>query len=320
MPWIDESVLDAAAKKLGEVSNLEDGDKRRRDIFKQIFLRRSVKSQFIKAKSLNAVSALRLIHPHFSEVIDHVLGDLALRQSYMAKPSRVQPILLAGDPGIGKTRFVNDLADALSVPFKVLPMSSMTAGFSLSGLDPSWSGSKPGMIFKILMETHCLNPIVLLDELDKSQTNNQTPTIGPLYQLLESHTAERFEDEFVQVPVNAAYITWVGTANDTSKIDKPIMSRMRVFEVTAPDPQQMQVILDNLLSKLQHEVPTLDKRLDSEVRDALCKLAPRAAAAELSAAAGRAAVRARLGRQPTIQILAQDLKLAFPRRPKIGFV
>jgi hypothetical protein len=78
------------------------------------------------------------------------------------------------------------------------------------------------------------NPVLVIDEIDKAGHNEYDP-LGAMYTLLEHDTAREFVDEFAEVPVDAADVIWVATANDEGAIPEPILSRMNVFEVPAPD-------------------------------------------------------------------------------------
>jgi ATP-dependent Lon protease len=320
LPWIDQDIMYRQLKIYRDNHPSEEGDKRLFRILNEIAMSRGTYSRYVKAPSLNAVHDLGFTHPHFKDVIMHVLGQLAMIDTPGAKPNRIAPMLLLGDPGIGKTRFAHDLAQVLGVTFRVVPMNSLTAGFALSGLDRSWNGSKPGQIFDLLMEQGCINPVVLLDEIDKSNADNRSPTLGPLYQLLESYTAKNHKDEFVQVPIRTHLITWIATANDSKDIPEPLLSRMKVFDIRPPDRQQMRHIVDSMLKELRLQMPALCADMDEAVWNALCGMIPRQANSALHAAAGFASIRARVNRLQRVKIEPQDLQpQSGSKKHKMGF-
>ena len=137
-------------------------------------------------------------------------------------------MLLLGDPGIGKAHFGRRLAQLLSTGFGFVSMSSLTAGWVLSGASSQWKNAKPGKVFDTLLHGDYANPVMVIDEIDKAGSDPQYDPLGALYSLLEHDTAMNFIDEFVEIPIDASSVVWIATANDASRIPEPILNRMNV--------------------------------------------------------------------------------------------
>lgn len=203
--------------------------------------------------NIDVLDSLMVCFPNFKEVTLQIQKQLRLARLQPHPVIRLHPILIVGDPGWGKTRFLKALSDALRLPFTEIPMSSVTAGFVLSGGDLMWHAAKHGKIADIFMHGNCINPMIVLDELDKVGSDNRHDPYGPLYQLLERHTAARFMDEALNVPLDTQYISWCATANSIESIPEPILSRFDIFEIPAlsrdETPLVAQSIYDDLLNE-----------------------------------------------------------------------
>lgn len=206
--------------------------------------------RFARAPDIQALDNLQERFPNFFEVISSITRGIALSRLAKYPIAHIQPTLLLGEPGIGKTAFAKALAETFETHFFEIRMNSLTAGFSIGGHDLSWANGRPGILFNEVGLGKIINPVGLLDEIDKVSPDLRYDPLGHLFTLLESDTAKRFQDEAIPLKLNLSHICWLATANSISSIDPALLSRFTVFEVPAPTPPQTRVIARNIYASL----------------------------------------------------------------------
>lgn len=254
--------------------------------------------------------------PNFYQVLDDVKRQLALCED-SRDALEITPLLLLGPPGIGKTHFARELSQLLGTGMGFISMSSMTAGWVLSGASSQWKGARPGKVFETLVDGQYANPVMVVDEIDKSGGEHAYDPLGALYSLLEHDTAGSFIDEFAEVPIDASQVIWVATANDARGIPDPILNRMNVYEVQAPDRDAARRIATKLYASIRssHDWGSrFEEQPSADVLDRMSELAPR----EMRRAWMTAFGNAKLDRRS--QVSTSDLPDAQQRRTMMGFV
>jgi ATP-dependent Lon protease len=249
-------------------------------------------------------------------VLDDLKRQLALCQD-SKDALELTPMLLLGPPGVGKTHFARAVAHLLGTGMGFVSMSSLTAGWVLSGASSQWKGARPGKVFETLIDGPYANPVMVVDEIDKARGEHAYDPLGSLYSLLEHDTAGSFTDEFAEVPIDASQVIWVTTANDVRGIPEPILNRMNVFEIDAPSPEAARQIARQLYASIR-EGHDWGRRLAEEpsadVLDQLAALAPREMRRALMTGFGNA----RLAGRDEVHV--EDLPRTGPGRSRIGFV
>src|SRR5512141_981708 len=216
---------------------LEDGAAKRNEGLRSWYdrMRELGGSRYIiKPSTSAALDDLYDASPNFHAVIDDLRKYLALA---VAGNEAVQfiPMLLLGEPGLGKTYFAKRLAHVLATGFEFVSMSSLTAGWVLTGASAQWHNARPGKIAQTLIEREYANPVIVLDEVDKAGGDARHAPMEALSPLLERDTAIHFKDEFIDVDMDASHTLWVATANDETVLPEPILNRMNVYAIDRPD-------------------------------------------------------------------------------------
>lgn len=244
----------------------------------------------IKPSQLPDIDSLVEEFPNFREPLEDIRKQLALCLD-SDDPLELEPMLLLGDPGIGKTLFARRLAKLLGTGYNFVGMSSLTAGWILSGASAQWKNAKPGKVFETLVGGDYANPVIVVDEIDKASTDGQYDPLGSLYTLLEHDTACDFIDEFAEVPIDASEVVWVATANTLRSVPEPILNRVNVYEIDPPDIAGARRIALSIYSELcseHHWGMRFPRELAGDVLGLVAKLKPREMRRVLISALGNA--------------------------------
>lgn len=270
----------------------------------------------VKPSGLPAMAHLYDELPNFHEVLDDLKRQLALCTS-SDDALEVTPMLLLGPPGVGKTHFAREIAQLLGTGHGFLSMSSLTAGWVLSGASSQWKGARPGKVFETLVDGQYANPVMVVDEIDKARGEQAYDPLGALYGLLEHDTAQAFTDEFAEVAIDASQVIWVATANQAQSIPDPILNRMNVFEVQMPDLDAARAIAQRLYSRIRasHDWGRrFDPAPSDDVLDTIGQVAPREMRRAWMTAFGNAQLDGR------DRLCVQDIPGRAGRRAPIGFL
>lgn len=270
----------------------------------------------VKPGAMPDFDALEDELPNFGEVLDDLRKQIALCLE-TEDTLELAPMLLLGEPGIGKTHFARRLSQLLGTGYGFVSMSSLTAGWILSGASSQWKNARCGKVFDTVVNGDYANPVLVVDEIDKASGDGQYDPLGALYSLLEIDTAREFVDEFAEVPIDCSELIWVATANDAARIPDPILNRMNVYEVPPPDHAGARRIAQGLYREIRDSHAwgaAFPEQIDDAVADRLAAMAPREMRRALVGAFGNAKLAGRSEMQPAD--LPTDRSA---RRQRIGF-
>jgi ATP-dependent Lon protease len=264
------------------------------------------------------IDGLRARFPNAAEVIDVIDRAAALSRLSANQAFEMPPMLILGEPGVGKTALAQAFATVVAAPFQRIDIGTLSSGSQLFGVSLSWSTGATGQIFNLLAGSACGNPVVFLDELDKAQGNDNAKVIPPLLSLLEPETSRTFRDEAVPIALNASQVIWLATANDLSEMSSPLRSRVNVVTMWRPEGEEALVVAGEVYRSIRGR-ERWGSRFPAELeRAVLLRLAawtPREMARWVKLACGEAARSGRLVLQ------ASDIPVpCVRRRARVGFL
>lgn len=227
--------------------------KRNELLYKQIKARGHLRALAQPEVDLQGFEHLRRAFPHFSPVLDLVQDQFAFAE-LTGKPFLIPPLLLGGDPGIGKTRFTQDLAKALGTDVCRLSFDNGQTGSSLLGSDKHWGNTTFGSVFEMVVLGEYANPVILLDEIDKASKRQEGYALASLHTLLEPVTSHRVRDISLDFEFNASRVVWIATANDLVRIPQSLRSRFLEFWLEQPSGAQALEMAEVIAQDLHQEM------------------------------------------------------------------
>jgi len=192
--------------------------------------------------------------PNFRKAVD-VIEALSALHRYSAGDRQAESLLLCGPPGIGKTVFVEAVAQAVGAPLGIVSLGSTQGNFELVGTSSHYSNAEPGRVWRLLAAGPCANAVLMLDELDKAGGDQRYSTTSALLDLLERRASSRFVDQAVSIEMDASLVWKVATSNTLKDIPAPILSRMHVIQIDPPTDEQLRAIYMSQYHSLVTGIP-----------------------------------------------------------------
>lgn len=239
---------------------------------KMKILKNNLKYTVGNTSILENIDNLRERFPIFESFLDFVENECILN-NLGTNMFQLPPSLIVGEPGIGKTFFLNELTKAVGIENNFFNMGTVSGSFEFSGSNPTWMNAGMGQVMSKLLASPMINPVFIMDEIDKLNSGNYAimPVLLPL---LEKHTAISFKDEFISFPADTSNITWLATANNKEMIEAPLLSRMTQFTIPSPNMAQRKIFAKQVYSSIC-KARKLDaffaKELNEEFLSVLCE-------------------------------------------------
>lgn len=184
------------------------------------------------------------------------LAVLNLQKNNLQDDKFSAPILLlVGLVGTGKTTFAYSLAEALGRKLVRIPFGGMGSAKELRGNSRLLLGSEPGKVLKGVCEAGVMNPIILLDEIDRAAEDVNMDIMGVLVELLDPAQNHAFTDDYINYPINLSQAIFLATANNTRKIATAVMDRMEKIDMPSyTDEEKIAIAKQYVMPKVLKEV------------------------------------------------------------------
>ena len=195
---------------------------------------------------------LNLDHYALTEAKDRIIEYFAVKQlleqrKIESAKSNSTVLCFVGPPGVGKTSLANSIASALNRPLVRIALGGMEDVNELRGHRRTYVGAMPGRVVTGITTAKKMNPVIVLDEIDKIGANHRGDPSAVMLEILDPEQNNAFRDLYLNFDIDLSECIFIATANNAGKIPAPLRDRMEFIQMSSYTPNEKFHIAQNYL-------------------------------------------------------------------------